>query len=71
MRKMHTAIAVVSLMIFAVAVAVTTAGAAPARPKDQMTIAHLRHSVVPAYCEMPRQRLHHNKTAKKYLPKQG
>jgi hypothetical protein len=71
MHKTRAAFAVVSAMLLAIGVAAIPAGAAGDRSTNRMTIADLRHSVVPAYCQMPRQRLHHNKTAKRFLPKQG
>jgi hypothetical protein len=71
MRRISAVIAAVGLTLTAVGVAVTPAGAGPDRSSDRMTISDLRHSVVPAYCQMPRQRLHHNATARRYLPKQG
>jgi hypothetical protein len=71
MRKFDTGIAVVSLVLFAVGVAIFPAGAVANGSQHRVAISDLRHSVVPAYCYMPRQRLHHNKTARKYLPRQG
>ncbi len=71
MRKTGASIAVASLIFFAAAPAAFPAGAVSDRVRDPMTISDLRHSVVPAYCHMPRQRLHHNHTAGKYSPRRG
>ena len=44
----------------------------PATAASAATAKHRLANVrVPAYCRMPAQRLHDNKTAAKYLPKQG
>ena len=71
MRKVQAAIAVVGLVVFMVGAAGFRAGATSTGSPDRMTVSDLRHAVVPAYCDMPRQRLHHNKTARRYLPRQG
>jgi hypothetical protein len=69
MHKTH-AIAVVTFIVAGLGVAIFPAGATSA-PKRAMTISDLPHSVVPGNCAMPRQRLSHNHTARRYLPKQG
>jgi hypothetical protein len=69
MNKTH-AIAVVTFTVAALGVAVFPAGATSVS-KSTMTISDLPHSVVPGNCTMPRQRLSHNQTARKYLPAQG
>jgi hypothetical protein len=72
MRRCH--IAVVIGLACAVAAALAPAMAAPSltdAPNDRMTISDLRHAVVPAYCDMPRQRLHGGETAERFLPRQG
>jgi hypothetical protein len=71
MRKSPAAVAVVILTLFAAGAAVFPAGAASTGPTDRMSISNLSHAVVPAYCDMPRQRLHPYKTAPKYHPRQG
>ncbi|MDX6368097.1 MAG: hypothetical protein QOK30_3173 [Nocardioidaceae bacterium] len=70
MRTMRL-VAVLTVPVFAMGVAAFPAGAASTGSQDAMSVSDLPDSVVPANCEMPRQRLHHNTTARKYLPKQG